>query len=108
MVKRTKALVLIRREVVDRPFVEVYGDNTLDVRLVNLPFTGTDRGAILAEDVLSLQLPHCYRDIFNPGNIRGHELVTLQRPSEVVDRWHHGQLLRALDNIGQPRRDRRA
>lgn len=105
---REKVLILVRHERTGRPYIEVYGDRRVDCRIVTVPFVGTNRGEIMAERLVENQLPWCYRDLMWPGNLRAHNVVTLQRPSDVVDRYNHLQLLRGLDHVGKKPKRRRA
>ncbi|WP_425400363.1 hypothetical protein [Aeoliella sp.] len=107
---REKALILIRHEQSGRPYIEVYGESTLDCRIVTVPHVDTTRGEIVAEELVEHSLPVIYRDLLWPGKLRAQGVVALQRPSDVVDRYHRLQILRALDALERrlttPRRRR--
>ncbi|WP_442484789.1 hypothetical protein [Aeoliella sp. SH292] len=100
---RQKVLCLIRQDVANRPYVEIYCGDTIDVRIATLPFCGTKRGEVLAEEVVAHQLPRCYADLLD-SSPRAHDVVSIATPSQSIDRHHHRQLLQGLDTVGHRRR----
>lgn len=102
--RRQKVLILIRQEVPGRPYIEVYGGRTIDVHIRTVPFVGTNRGEILAEEFTRLALPRCYERLLDEKP-RAHDVVSIQRPSEVVSAYQHRALLRGLDRVAQPKEE---
>ncbi|WP_442481881.1 hypothetical protein [Aeoliella sp. SH292] len=103
---RQKVLCLIRQDVANRPYVEIYCGDTIDVKIATLPYVGTKRGELLAEEVVAHQLPRCYADLME-SSPRAHDVVGINSVSATVDRRAHRQLLRGLDTVAKPAEETR-
>jgi len=51
-------------------FVEVFGKKNVNVRIVRCPASFSDGMAIVAEDVVERMLPHYWRKLYFPANVR--------------------------------------
>lgn len=107
---RQKVLVLVHHN--DRgPWLEVFGPDDIDIRIQAVPTTWTAKGEAVAEELTRERLPWCYRPLMDTKPLAS-AVVREVRPSDLVNRYHNLQVLRALDacekRFTQPRRARRA
>lgn len=64
--QRTKSILLVHAG----GHIQLFGDQLLDVRVIDVPHVQSVRAEILIEQWIESELPRPYRDIYFPGNLR--------------------------------------
>jgi hypothetical protein len=91
---RSKVLVVLYPD----GFIEVFGDDRVDARVVNMPSVPV-RGEAIAEDYIGFILPKPYRDVYWPGMSRATGNVARITPHDITHQQRCLGLLRACDRL---------
>ena len=91
---RTKVLVVIQPD----GFIEVYGDKETDVVIRVAPAVElTAESERLVEEFIETTLPRMYRDLYEPGRLRGSEMPLPITPDEIMQVKATRAVYEALD-----------
>lgn len=86
-------------------YVQVYGDRKLvDCHVAIMPQMTSDKGQMLAEQILELELPLRYKQIYWPGNLIGTHQVRTRTLDDIAQTEWELQFCRVLSAIGQDAR----
>lgn len=92
--QRVKVLVVLH----DDGFVEVFGRDDVDVKVVNLPSLPV-RGEAKAEEWLDLTLPKPYKDVHWPGMSRATGFVQKVTAFDLAHQQRTLDLIRYCDHL---------
>jgi hypothetical protein len=102
-VPRTRVLVVLNSD----GFVEVYGDDHINVHFTQRIHTDTRAGEILADQLVDVTLPRVYRDLFYPRNMRAAgqcRKVTAEQRLEIIADLDLLAILRGLRDFQEDQR----
>jgi len=81
-------------------WVEAFGNRNIDIHIAMAPAMDSPEGRIAAEAYLDNTLPHRYRGLYVPGNLRAADLLREVHPSDIADRNWRLSMLNVLDRVG--------
>lgn len=81
-------------------FVEVYGDDGLQVCMLNVPHTECVAGEIMAEELISLSIPKKFADLRTADKLIATENLRKVHPSDIMYAKEMKRTLRELSAIG--------
>ncbi len=64
-------------------YIKVYGEKSLQIEIVNRPYCISEKGELLAEQLVDSILPEGYREIFWPGMVRKTGILRTITPQQI-------------------------
>jgi hypothetical protein len=82
-------------------YIEAFAPHGVSVRTAIVPDTHPGKAELLALAYVRANLPRCYAELWEPGNMRCNENVRCVTVEEIVRRQNELELLAVLNSIQQ-------